>query len=223
MSLARHQTSPRSDSRPAGFDFTLHMRRLCDDVVARLDQLGHIEMSRVAISFSQTRKATHHGMFASLTPMRFAGGRPHRIRWGQKWAVQRLHGPDGGEMLYILNFYLPRFLNLQFREKLTTVIHELWHIGPKFDGDVRRYGGRCFGTVGPKSSTTPRSSNLSIAGWRLGRRRRSWRFFVATSVTWSPAMAVSTGARSPRRSCFRWGRWQVGSGPISIDTPCRGG
>ena len=47
-------------------------------------------------------------------------------------------------MLYILNFYLPRFLDLPLREKLTTTLHELWHIGPKFDGDVRRLGGRCF-------------------------------------------------------------------------------
>jgi hypothetical protein len=47
-------------------------------------------------------------------------------------------------MLYILNFYLPRFLDLEFREKLDTIVHELWHIGPDFDGDVRRFGSRCF-------------------------------------------------------------------------------
>jgi hypothetical protein len=47
-------------------------------------------------------------------------------------------------MLYVLDFYLPRFLDLPFREKLTTVLHELWHIGPKFDGDLRRLGGRCY-------------------------------------------------------------------------------
>jgi hypothetical protein len=47
-------------------------------------------------------------------------------------------------MLYILTFYLPRFLDLPLREKLVTVLHELWHIGPKFDGDVRRLGRRCF-------------------------------------------------------------------------------
>jgi hypothetical protein len=58
--------------------------------------------------------------------------------------MQRLYGSDSREMLYILNFYLPRFLDLPFREKLTTVLHELWHIGPKFDGDVRRLGERCF-------------------------------------------------------------------------------
>jgi predicted metallopeptidase len=120
------------------------MRHLCEDMVARLDWLRHIDMARVAVSFSQARKATSHGMYASLTPMRFAGGRTHTIRGGQKWGVQRLCAADGREMLYILTFYLPRFLDLPFREKLSTVMHELWHIGPRFDGDVRRYGGRCF-------------------------------------------------------------------------------
>ena len=47
-------------------------------------------------------------------------------------------------MLYLLSFYLPRFLNHSFEEKLTTVIHELWHISPSFNGDLRRLPGRCY-------------------------------------------------------------------------------
>ena len=47
-------------------------------------------------------------------------------------------------MLYLLNFYLPRFLDLPFAEKLTTIAHELLHVGPQFDGDLRRFGGRCY-------------------------------------------------------------------------------
>ena len=50
MSLARqhdapHDSCPRPGGRdrPTGFDFTLHMRRLCADMVARLDRLRHIE------------------------------------------------------------------------------------------------------------------------------------------------------------------------------------
>ena len=113
-------------------------------MVARVDRLGHVDMARVAVAFSQTRRATGYGMYASLTPLRFAAGQPHTIRRGRKWTIQRLVGADGREMLYILTFYLPRFLDLPFREKLTTVMHELWHIGPNFDGDVRRFDGRCF-------------------------------------------------------------------------------
>ena len=47
-------------------------------------------------------------------------------------------------MLYVLNFYLPRFLDLGFHEKLTTIAHELLHISPQFDGDLRRFTGRCY-------------------------------------------------------------------------------
>jgi len=149
MSSASQQRSPGNRTRPdsriqrAGFDFNFHMRRLCDDLVARVEQLRHVDMTRVAISFSQTRKATPYGMYASLTPMRFSGGRMHTIRRGQKWGVQRLYGDGGREMLYILNFYLPRFLDRGFREKLSTVVHELWHVSPEFNGDTRRLGGRC--------------------------------------------------------------------------------
>jgi predicted metallopeptidase len=128
----------------SGFDFTLHMRRLCDDLVSRLSELRHIDMTRVAVSFSQARRAVNHGLYASLTPMRFAGGSEHTVRRGRRWTVQRLIDESGREMLYILSFYLPRFANQTFRHKLTTVVHELWHINPRFNGDVRRLGGRCY-------------------------------------------------------------------------------
>ena len=53
-------------------------------------------------------------------------------------------------MLYLLRFYLPRFFDLPFREKLITVAHELWHISPRCDGDVRRFSGRCHAHSGSK-------------------------------------------------------------------------
>ncbi len=133
-----------ASAHQGGLDFTAHVRRLCDDMVARTAPLAHVDMDRVAVGFTQARKATAHGLYASLTPLRFAGGQVHCVRRGRKWGVQRLFAPDGREMLYVLTFYLPRFLNLPFREKLATVMHELWHIGPKFDGDLRRFEGRCF-------------------------------------------------------------------------------
>lgn len=145
--LNRRQSGPH---RRVGFDFTLHMRRLCDDIVARVTLLAHVDLDRVAIAFSQTRKSGRFGMHASLTPLRFDGGQKQIFRRGRRWEMQRLLDPQGREMLYILTFYLPRFLELDFREKISTVVHELWHISPNFDGDVRRHQGRCYahGTSG---------------------------------------------------------------------------
>jgi len=137
-------TAREPAARGKGFNFTLHMRRLCEDITDRLAELRHVDLSRVAISFSQTRNKTLYGLHASLTPLRFAGGATEVVRRGQRWTVQRLYSPSGREMLYILTFYLPRFFELDFDEKLATILHELWHISPEFNGDVRRYQGRCY-------------------------------------------------------------------------------
>lgn len=135
---------PGAAGRRRGFDFTAHMARLCADIVARVPELGHVDLARVAIRYSQTRKAVAHGVQAALTPLRFEGGALYTQRAGRRWTIQRVCGPDGREMLYLLSFYLPRFLNHTFREKLITVFHELWHINPSFNGDLRRLPGRCY-------------------------------------------------------------------------------
>ena len=127
-----------------GFDFTGQMRVLCADMVARLPDLGHIDLPRVAVRYCQARKAVSYGIQATLTPLRFAGGQLFTVRRGRRWTLQRLYDPSGREMLYLLSFYLPRFLERPLEEKLATVVHELWHISPQFDGDLRRHAGRCF-------------------------------------------------------------------------------
>jgi hypothetical protein len=129
-------------SMEAPFDFTWHIRRLCTDMVCRLPELAHIDMSRVAVTFCQSRKPVLHGMFASLTPLRFASGAATTVRRGRMHRIEPVCDADGREMLYILSFYLPRFQNLVIREKLITVLHELWHISPDFSGDIRRHEGR---------------------------------------------------------------------------------
>lgn len=120
------------------------MRQLCCDMCSRLPELSHIDMSTVAVSFSQARRNVSHGFQASLTPLRFEGGATTGRRKGRQFRCQIVRDESGRELLYILSFYLPRFLNHAFEEKLSTVVHELWHIGPQCDGDLRRHEGRCY-------------------------------------------------------------------------------
>jgi hypothetical protein len=120
------------------------MRHLVQAMVDGLDELQHVQIDRVAFSFRQARKRTRHGIYASLTPMRFEGGSLTTQRRGEAYTVQRLFNKSGEEMLYILTFYLPRFMDVDLNEKLITILHELWHISPRFDGDLRRHPGRCY-------------------------------------------------------------------------------
>ncbi|MFN0055255.1 MAG: hypothetical protein ACKV0T_24175 [Planctomycetales bacterium] len=122
------------------FDFTAAMRRLCHDVTLRLEAFSHVRMDEVAVTFAQARRRVSFGLQAKLTPLRFAGGALTTVRRGRVYAIQRWFAGDQ-EMLYILTFYLPRFLDQSFREKMITVMHELYHISPRFDGDIRRLEG----------------------------------------------------------------------------------
>jgi hypothetical protein len=130
--------------RAVGFDFTGRVRLVCEHITQTVPELGHVDMNRVAVSFAQARTRTTWGMFASLTPLRFQGGTIEGKKRGRTYAIQQLVDRSGREMLYILTFYLPRFQDQSFREKLITIFHELWHVSPQFDGDLRRHEGRCF-------------------------------------------------------------------------------
>ena len=113
-------------------------------MAARLPELAHIDMTRVAVGYRQARRRVKHGLQASLTPMRFEGGAEVGVVRRRRYRSSRLVDRSGRECLYLLNFYLPRFFDHPFEEKLTTVLHELWHIGPRMDGDIRRHAGRCY-------------------------------------------------------------------------------
>lgn len=98
-------------------------------------------MPQVAVTFAQARRRVLHGLQAKLTPLRFENGSLVTVRGRQRWTVRRMfHGET--EILYILTFYLPRFQDQPVEEKLITIFHELFHISPRFDGDIRRLEGR---------------------------------------------------------------------------------
>jgi hypothetical protein len=142
--MATTAMARRRPGTPGGFDFTRRIRAVCADMVSRLPELQHIDLERVAVSFAQTRTRSLFGRHATLTPLRFEGGALCTVRRGRQYRIERVYREDGVEVLYILTFYLPRFLDAELEEKLTTILHELWHISPDFDGDLRRHPGRCY-------------------------------------------------------------------------------
>jgi len=123
------------------FDFCGHVRRLLHDIVTRCATLEHVDVSKLLLAVTQARNGHAHGLQARVTPLRFAKGKLVHARRGVPYQVQR-YFLGAHEFLYLMNFCLPRFLNQDFDHKLTTVFHELYHIGPECDGDLRRYDGR---------------------------------------------------------------------------------
>ena len=124
------------------FNSVRHTRRLAEDIVQRTPDFRHIQVPRILLSALQARNGHPHGLQARVTPLRFSHGQLQRQRRGTTFQVQRYFLGDH-EYLYVMTFSLPRFLDQQFDEKFITLFHELYHIGPEFNGDLRRHQGRC--------------------------------------------------------------------------------
>lgn len=128
---------------PQGFDFPAYIGRVIADISSRCPPLSHIQEEHLLISFSYARVKGLHGQFAKIWPMCFEGGEKEACWRGKRYRLPTLTR-EGKEILYILYFCMPKFLNLTFNDKLLTIFHELYHISPDFNGDIRRLPGRNY-------------------------------------------------------------------------------
>jgi hypothetical protein len=119
-------------------DVALLVHLLC----RRLPQLGHINPGQILHGVSQARSRSRYGVYAQCHGLRFKNGsREHRTRDGWAWVWPEIR-VRGQEMLYYITYFLPRFLDQPPQERLHTLLHELYHIHPRFNGDLRRFSGR---------------------------------------------------------------------------------
>jgi predicted metallopeptidase len=135
---------PWRDTGPTDkpFDFCKAMTALIGAISSGCQELGHIDAAHLLIGVSLARASTRYGLQARVTPLRFPDGSVHVRRGSRTFQVQR-HLLNGVEMLYHVTFCLPRFMDQSFDEKMVTIFHELYHIHPRFNGDLRRHPGRC--------------------------------------------------------------------------------
>lgn len=128
-------------------DFSASLRTLAGDVCGRVTELSHIDPDRVLFCLSRSRAAGTHGIYARIAPLRFAEGKTEYTRRRGRYMETFRQPPlfhEGREILYLIHLMLPRFLRLSFAQKLSTILHELYHISEQCDGDIRRFAGRNF-------------------------------------------------------------------------------
>ncbi|HBA88088.1 MAG TPA: hypothetical protein DCZ75_08930 [Geobacter sp.] len=127
-------------------NLTGELERLIRDITARSPELQHIVPEKLLVCVSSGRPG-RGGSLAKIHPLRFAGGeRSVQARRGRRSVLCTMPSikHQGEEMLYVIYFLVPRFLELPFREKMITIFHELYHISPDCDGDIRRFPGRNY-------------------------------------------------------------------------------
>jgi len=135
--------SSMDSGQPAdqAFDFGANIQRLVLDIAARCPDFQHLQPPRILVTVTVARGNHAHGLQARVTPLRFEKGTLIRKRRGIPYHIQR-YFLGAHEFLYLMTFCLPRYLDQDFDQKVVTLFHELYHISPAFDGDIRRHEGR---------------------------------------------------------------------------------
>ena len=137
------QQQESGKNKSGSFDFTDNMTLLVQDIVRCHPVFSHINTENVFIAISASN-GSKNGVLAKLRPLRFEGGEKTKTIRGREYRATNVE-INAKEILYVIYFHLPRFLNHgDHMEKLTTVFHELYHISPLFNGDIRRFPGKNF-------------------------------------------------------------------------------
>lgn len=123
-----------------GFAYTDAVEEALALIARRSPLFAHVRLEQVLVSFAQSRTRTPWGTFAKLVPLRFEGGSLEGVEDGYRWEISD-YCFRGRDVLYILYVYLPRFHQQDFRAKVLTLFHELYHVNPAMDGDLRRFPG----------------------------------------------------------------------------------
>lgn len=122
------------------FSYTDALKSVLELIVAEVELFSHVRLEEVAVSYAQARSRSMWGIYAKLVPLRFEGGKLEGVQDGFRWEVDPFTF-QGRDVLYVLYVYLPRFHQQSFPNKLLTLFHELYHVHPEMNGDLRRFPG----------------------------------------------------------------------------------
>lgn len=181
-------------------DLSAACARLCLDLCRRLPELTHIDTERLLFCISRSRAGGTAGVYARIVPLRFAEGLAtldrRRGRYRETYRMPPLHH-QGRDILYLIYLLAPRFLRLSFEQKLCTIIHELYHISPACDGDIRRLPGRNFAHGASRRRFDERIAQLSAAYLATSPDPQLLAFMHHDESAWQTGALRLTGLRVP--------------------------
>jgi hypothetical protein len=130
-------------SRPI-YNITEALEGVVADLCGRLPEFAHIDARRLLLCMARTRRRGVGGVYAKIVPMRFPDGTPFHTAKGTRFALPQIP-TEHGDVLYLIYVYLPRFFEQPVERRALTLVHELFHVAPAFDGTIRKFGTRAHG------------------------------------------------------------------------------
>ncbi len=116
-------------------DLTDGLRIAAQDMINRIPDLQHIKLERVHFAVFFTRKASRTLTYARCYPL----SREIKTKGRRSFKLSKVLTNSNLEARYLLAFAWERYWEMTPRDRLETLVHELYHIGPKFDGEARAF------------------------------------------------------------------------------------
>jgi predicted metallopeptidase len=110
---------------------TLAVKRLIRDVASRLPELAHVDADRVLVVAGEARRASR----ATIRPAHFPETRARGGAGGRRKPLIRV---QGRKILYGITLRPLWFRESTPEQRVSTVLHELYHVSPRFDGTLHR-------------------------------------------------------------------------------------
>lgn len=110
---------------------TRAVKRLIRDLAARLPELAHVRASRVLVVAGEARRASR----GTIRPAHFDETRALGGAGARRKPLIRV---KGRKILYVVTLRPLWFLDSTPRERIATIVHELYHASTRFDGTLHR-------------------------------------------------------------------------------------
>ncbi|MDY6968141.1 MAG: putative metallopeptidase [Spirochaetota bacterium] len=127
------------NSHKENINITDTLTNITDLIIHHTSIFKHIDLKRILICLSSNRGNSKNGVYGKLVPLRFKNGSEKIQYKGKIYAMPKIEN-NKLDQLYIIYFYFPKFFDIDPYHKLSVIFHELYHISPKFNGDIRRMG-----------------------------------------------------------------------------------
>ena len=116
---------------PARPDLNRAIAQLIRDIARRMPEFSHVRATRILAVAGEARRASR----GTVKPLAFSGGKSFEKETGRRKPVVRI---GGRKMLYSITLRPLFFRDSTPRERVETILHELFHISRLFDGTLDR-------------------------------------------------------------------------------------
>ena len=122
-----------------GLNLSDTLTLIIHEIIKQTEEFRLFDINKILVCCSSNRAGGRGGIYGKLVPLRFENGSGIIKHRGIYYTIPKVF-LNNTEILYIIYFYMPKFFDLSAEGKIDVIFHELYHINPGFNGDIRRMG-----------------------------------------------------------------------------------